>query len=68
MKKFEDFDITADNLSKLSISELEELYNSMPELTEEQKTEAMKVMNTSIYDKDGNLIGDKREKEDTYEE
>lgn len=37
-------------LSKMSISEIEQLYNQMQIPTQEQKQRAWKVMDTGIYD------------------
>ena len=45
---------------------IEDVY--MKQLTQEQKEQAWKRMDTGIYDSHGNLIGDKCAKEDAYED
>ena len=60
--------ITGEQLSKMSLSEIEELYRQLPVPTSEQKQLALKRMDTGIYDEAGNLIGDKCWEEDIYEE
>lgn len=60
--------LSAEALSKMSFSEIEQLYNQMQIPTQEQKQRAWKVMDTGIYDAQGNLIGDKCLEEDSYEE
>lgn len=60
--------ITGEQLSKMSLSEIEELYRQLPVPTSEQKQLALKRMDTGIYDEAGNLIGDKCLNEDAYEE
>lgn len=71
-KNWNEIDITADNLSKLTLDELRELNENIndifTELTEEEKERAWASMNTGIYDEEGNLIGDKFEEEGAYEE
>lgn len=59
--------ITGEQLSKMSLSEIEELYRQLPVPTSEQKQLALKRMDTGIYDADGNLIGDRCLNEDMYE-
>ena len=59
--------ITGEQLSKMSLSEIEELYRQLPVPTSEQKQLALKRMDTGIYDEAGNLIGDKCLNEDAYE-
>lgn len=59
--------ITREQLSKMSLSEIEELYRQLPVPTSEQKQLALKRMDTDIYDADGNLIGDRCLNEDMYE-
>lgn len=59
---------TADQLSAMSIEELEELYKSMKEPTQAQKELAWKNMDIGIYDEKGNLIGDKQMYEDGYDD
>ena len=53
----------------LSLYELDE-YNKVVDskFSEDDKEEAWRQMNTLIYDKDGNIIGDKYAEEDAYEE
>ncbi len=60
--------LTGDLLSNMSIAELEQLYSTFPNPTTEQKERALKLMDSGIYDKQGNLIGDKFLEEDAYEE
>ncbi len=59
--------VTGEQLSKMSLSEIEELYRQLPVPTSEQKQLALKRMDTGIYDEAGNLIGDKCLNEDMYE-
>ena len=59
--------ITGEQLSKMSLSQIEELYRQLPVPTSEQKQLALKRMDTGIYDEAGNLIGDKCLNEDMYE-
>lgn len=59
--------ITGEQLSKMSLSEIEELYRQLPVPTSEQKQLSLKRMDTGIYDADGNLIGDRCLNEDMYE-
>lgn len=61
-------DYTANQLSTMSLEELEKLYKSMKEPTQAQKKLAWKKMDIGIYDKDGNLIGDKQMLEDGYDD
>ena len=58
----------AATLSKMSFSEIEQLYNQTPKPTPEQKQRAWKMMDTGIYDIQGNLIGDKCLDEDDYQD
>lgn len=60
--------LDATTLSKMSFSEIEQLYNQMQIPTQEQKQRAWKVMDTGIYDAQGNLIGDKCLDEDAYQD
>lgn len=60
--------ITGEQLSRMSLKEIEELYSQLAPLTDEEKEAALKRMDTGIYDADGNLIGDKCWEEDAYEE
>ena len=60
--------ITGEQLSKMSLSEIEELYRQLPVPTSEKKQLALKRMDTGIYGADGNLIGDRCLNEDAYEE
>lgn len=59
--------LDAATLSKMSFSEIEQLYNQMQIPTQEQKQKAWKVMDTGIYDAQGNLIDDKCLDEDAYQ-
>lgn len=58
--------ITAAELNKLSIEQLEILYRKIQPPTKEQKKSAWKAMDTGIYDENGNLIGDACTDEDSY--
>ena len=59
---------TAEQLSKMSLQELEEIYNKIEHPSYEQKERALKQLDTGIYDSEGNLIGDKYWLEDEYTE
>jgi len=61
-------DISADVLNSMTDEELYKLYSSLPVISEEKKSLAWSKMDTGIYDSKGNLIGDKCEEEDAYEE
>lgn len=50
---------TAEELSNMTIEELEKVHEEMKILTQEQKQEAWKKMDIGIYDDKGNLIDDK---------
>lgn len=60
--------ITGEMLAKMSPAEIEELYKNTVPPTNVEKELARSRMDTGIYDKNGNLIGDKCEIEDMYEE
>lgn len=60
--------LDAATLSKMSSSEIEQLYNQMQIPTQEQKQRAWKVMDTGIYDAQGNLIGDNYLDGDAYQD
>lgn len=60
--------LTGTLLSEMSLEEIEALYKSMQTPTPEQKEIAWKKMDTGIYDKKGNLIGDECLEEDLYED
>lgn len=61
-------DYTADQLSAMTLEELEELYKSMKKPTRAQKELAWKRMDIGIYDEKGNLIGDTQMYEDGYDD
>lgn len=50
---------TAEELSNMTIEELEKVHKEMEIPTQEQKQEAWKKMDIGIYDDKENLIGDK---------
>lgn len=57
---------TVSQLQSMSCEELSKYIRNMPSISMEQKRSAWKHMDTGIYDKNGNLVGDKCEKEDRY--
>lgn len=68
--------ISVDELSNIDIAEHKELADDMLKymtsrflgsLTDEEIESALVNMDTGIYDEQGNLIGDKCEKDDAYE-
>ena len=58
--------INSTELSKMKLSELDELIENTDIPTLEQKRAAWKRMDTGIYDEHGNLIGDRCADEDAY--
>lgn len=58
--------MTGETLSKMSMKDIEILFNQMRSPTQEQKESAWKKMDTGIYDEEGNIIGDRCSKEDEY--
>lgn len=59
--------ISASDLKGMSFEEMEKLYAEMKKPTKEQKKAAWKLMDTGIYNTEGELIGDRLEEEDAYE-
>lgn len=59
---------TASQLSAMPIEELERIYKLTQEPTQKQKELAWRKMDIGIYDKEGNLTGDKQMLEDGYDD
>ena len=58
--------VTGELLSKMSMEDLDKLFQQMKHPTQEQKESAWKKIDTGIYDGQGNIIGDRCSEEDAY--
>ena len=59
--------VSGKDLASMSIEELTRLCKELPEITEKQKRNAWRKMDTGVYNEQGDLIGETFEDEDTYE-
>lgn len=58
--------LTSEKLNSMSIEQIKQLYKNMMIPSIKEKIIAWELMDTGIYDDNGNLIGDSCEEKDRY--